>query len=425
MPITIKTEKLRYRNPDGTYTEFDAVDGSGTPVDAALSPRSENPVQNKVITEALNQKQDKLDFDVRPVEGSLNPVTSGGLKAAIESAKDAVKHGANLGDSVEWTNYSRIVWSTGAKVTNETYENFCSSGYVSLDGIQKLLYLRLKSTTSSATATHGIAFYSAANESSYLSGVASTGKNAESSEEPYVVEVPSGANYVRFTYWSDAFGHQPFYAYDPEEAHTLDDAERKIDNIKNYLDVSLSPVRTASEDAPCSVYPGIINSAGSITIGSNRTSYEAENNDYRFIYIEAEAEQAAYLSFLTASIEGATTGSAMSFCVGESRRTIAAGESAVFDVPSDCRYIVISKSTGNNSLEPKAACLYGKDSALVKLLDKKQDSLTIDATPTTGSTNPVASGGVKSELDELKSSIDDIVNGLAQFEQRLSELERA
>ena len=84
--------KLSYRNPDGTYTEFDAVSGSGgggesITVDGALSTTSENPVQNKVITGALNtlnlEKQDVLTFDTKPTAGSSNPVSSDGVKIAI------------------------------------------------------------------------------------------------------------------------------------------------------------------------------------------------------------------------------------------------------------------------------------------------------------------------------------------------------
>lgn len=51
MPVTIKTGKVRY-NDNGEYVEIDAVGGSGTTVDPALSTLSENPVHNKAMHSA-------------------------------------------------------------------------------------------------------------------------------------------------------------------------------------------------------------------------------------------------------------------------------------------------------------------------------------------------------------------------------------
>jgi hypothetical protein len=50
-----------------------------TVVDANLSQTSTNPVQNKTVNAALAVKQDKLTFDSAPTESSTNPVTSGGV----------------------------------------------------------------------------------------------------------------------------------------------------------------------------------------------------------------------------------------------------------------------------------------------------------------------------------------------------------
>lgn len=84
------------------------VGGGGDPVtiDAVLSSTSENPVQNKAVYSALEDKadvtdipdvtgfatqsavaakQDILTFDGSPIENSTNPVTSGGIYAALQS----------------------------------------------------------------------------------------------------------------------------------------------------------------------------------------------------------------------------------------------------------------------------------------------------------------------------------------------------
>lgn len=60
-----------------------------TAIDSELSLKSVNPVQNKVITEALNNKQDKLTFDTTPTEQSENPVTSGGVYAEFTEFSNA------------------------------------------------------------------------------------------------------------------------------------------------------------------------------------------------------------------------------------------------------------------------------------------------------------------------------------------------
>lgn len=54
-------------------------------VDAVLSGTSTNPVQNKVVKEALDNKQDTLTFDSVPTDGSNNPVKSNGI---YDSEKD-------------------------------------------------------------------------------------------------------------------------------------------------------------------------------------------------------------------------------------------------------------------------------------------------------------------------------------------------
>ena len=52
-------------------------------VDQELNAESENAIANKVVTEALNNKQDALTFDETPTLGSANPVTSNGIYAVI------------------------------------------------------------------------------------------------------------------------------------------------------------------------------------------------------------------------------------------------------------------------------------------------------------------------------------------------------
>ena len=59
-------------------------------VDSSIDANSDNPVKNSVIANALGNKQNKLTFDTTPTSGSLNPVTSGGIYNAISSIEIAV-----------------------------------------------------------------------------------------------------------------------------------------------------------------------------------------------------------------------------------------------------------------------------------------------------------------------------------------------
>lgn len=67
-----------------------------TQLDSELSSTSTNAVQNKVITTALGNKQDKLTFDTTPTANSTNPVTSGGIKTALDAIASSA--GADLND---------------------------------------------------------------------------------------------------------------------------------------------------------------------------------------------------------------------------------------------------------------------------------------------------------------------------------------
>lgn len=56
--ITLKTNALKYKKPDGSMSDIGVVAG-GQIVDNVLSVTSENPVQNKVITEEIEQLRSK------------------------------------------------------------------------------------------------------------------------------------------------------------------------------------------------------------------------------------------------------------------------------------------------------------------------------------------------------------------------------
>lgn len=54
-------------------------------VNSAVSSHNTNSNAHQDIRQAINLKQDTLTFDTAPTEGSANPVTSGGVKTALDA----------------------------------------------------------------------------------------------------------------------------------------------------------------------------------------------------------------------------------------------------------------------------------------------------------------------------------------------------
>ena len=69
-----------------------------TKLDEALSATSINAVQNKVITIELNKKQNILTFDNTPKNGSINPVTSGCIKTAMDALSEKIASSVSSDD---------------------------------------------------------------------------------------------------------------------------------------------------------------------------------------------------------------------------------------------------------------------------------------------------------------------------------------
>ena len=99
----------------GDYTaEMVGADAQGAAqtVQGNLNTHAENTIKHITAAErtAWNAKQNALTFDTTPTEGSTNPVTSGGVKAAL----DDVQSGLVL-DDTPTANSSNLVKSGGVK----------------------------------------------------------------------------------------------------------------------------------------------------------------------------------------------------------------------------------------------------------------------------------------------------------------------
>lgn len=70
----------------GAYSDL-----SGRPtIDTALNASSNNAVQNRIVTAALNQKQNVLTIDSALSASSSNPVQNKAIKAAVDAIRDAL-----------------------------------------------------------------------------------------------------------------------------------------------------------------------------------------------------------------------------------------------------------------------------------------------------------------------------------------------
>ncbi len=102
--------------------------GPDITVDSALSSTSVNPVENRVITNALDDKQDVLTIDSTPTSGSTNVVQSGGVYTALADKVDTSLIG--VADGVAELD------STGKVPDSQlpSYEDVVEGYYNELDG---------------------------------------------------------------------------------------------------------------------------------------------------------------------------------------------------------------------------------------------------------------------------------------------------
>ncbi len=80
------------RFPKGCNVTWSGTDWDNLSVhvDTELDASSTNPVQNRVVTDELAKKQGNLTFDTVPTTSSTNPVTSDGIRTAIDTAIDGL-----------------------------------------------------------------------------------------------------------------------------------------------------------------------------------------------------------------------------------------------------------------------------------------------------------------------------------------------
>ena len=279
----------------------------------------------------------------------------------ISDLKESIGELTNLADGVTWYAGGYIRHSDGEATGPNANQR--RSTYIDLTGINAIVYTQLITTGTSQPAG-GIAFYSDKSVNTYISGIPSSyGANAQGAGRIKIAEVPSGANYARFSWWVTEIETQPFVLYNAEEyLNYLPNKSITFDTIVGETDLITELMTKAT------IETGVINSVGKLATGSSRASYELENN-YSAITVTADKLD-AYVSFLTGSIHGMSSGASVPLCENEPpRHVISAGETASLIIPDDCTHIVISYNIQSGINAPFSGYLYSENSALVDLVE--------------------------------------------------------
>lgn len=127
------------------------------------------------------------------------------------------------------------------------------------------------------------------------------------------------------------------------------------------------------------------------------------DSTWAYLSVTANASQAADVSFLTILLPTTPTPDTQlqneDFATGETGpHFIPAGTTAILTIPSDTAYIVIATKYSNEDCTPASVKIQTKVYAAI---GGKQDALTFDNAPTSGSANPVTSGGIFTTLDAM------------------------
>lgn len=79
--------------------------------DSAPTAGSTNPVTSGGVKTALDGKQNTLTFDTTPTAGSTNPVTSGGVANAIQQSTASAVNDLFYSDTAKATNEARLQYN--------------------------------------------------------------------------------------------------------------------------------------------------------------------------------------------------------------------------------------------------------------------------------------------------------------------------
>ena len=126
-----------------TGNDYSLLTMPGVDVDDALSTVSENPVQNKVITNKINTIEDKAAFIGAEVAGGSSPIDTSDIAAgAIVTSK--IADGAVLSSKLDPVLANAICYRPGDIVTSLNYESYTGFGRGAGSKTKASLFLSLK-----------------------------------------------------------------------------------------------------------------------------------------------------------------------------------------------------------------------------------------------------------------------------------------
>ena len=322
--------------------------------DNAPTENSNNPVKSGGIYTALESKQDELTFDSTPTASSTNPVTSGGVKAALDQKQDTLTIDSALSGTSE------------NPVQNKAIK-------AAIDGKQDELTFDSTPTENSTNpvTSGGIFtalgnFYTKVDVDALISAIQSLKKEV-------VAELPTTDISTDTIYLVPSSSSQTQNVYD--EYLYINNAWERIGSTE----VDLSNYYTKTE-----VDTALANKQDTLTFDNAPTA--SSNNPVKsggvYTALASKQDELTFDSTPTASSTNPVTSGGVKAALDQKQDTLTI-DSAL-------------SSTSENPVQNKA---------IKAAIDGKQDELTFDSTPTASSTNPVTSGGVKAALDNKQDTL--------------------
>lgn len=396
---------------------------------------------DKYVTEKMASKQDKLQFDYKPISNSLHPVTSDGIYNAIEAAKPDLSPYAKKADLATVATSGKYADLQGTPhIPANVSELANDAGYLTKHQDISAYAKKTEIPTKASQLQ---------NDSGYLTS------HQDLSEYAKKGDIPTGFHTLTFTGNEDATydGSQNVTVSIPQavdltpyekQNHAYETFETKAHASSTYALASAIGVANGiatlddSGLVPSSQLPSYVDDVLEFdgkdkfpATGEDGKIYvdKSDNKTYRYtgsgyLWINSavatadeavKAHKDADGNIITDTYEKKTDAAA-SLATKQDKLTIDSTFSETSDNVATSKGIAayVKNSISNAKIDPsqiaelsgyeKKADAAAAHSSLQANIDKmstgKQDKLTFDDTPTANSSNPVTSSGIKSALDE-------------------------
>lgn len=197
------------RGGSGDYSEVKEIPVPATAkyvrttyfTDTAASTYEADAFSCTGVLVGVNDRLDDLEDTTEELVPAVNEIedTMNGIGDEISDLKSAINGSeVDITSSFTFTDEKRIRCDTGVYQGGSSYSSMkANQNFVKVEGYQ---YLKITMPKMLSLTTNGLAFYSAASESNYVSGVAfPVGEDYAPIEME--IPIPATAKYVRTTYW--------------------------------------------------------------------------------------------------------------------------------------------------------------------------------------------------------------------------------